>query len=139
LPVVTTLMGLGALDTTDPLALHMLGMHGTAYANYAVEDCDFLLALGARFDDRVAGVPAKFAPRARSSSRRSTSTRPRSARSSRAVASRAADGAYAGALTEYGIAHGKRRLDAWHTHIAELKRMHAMNYDRDSELIQPYA
>ncbi len=40
----------------------MLGMHGTAYANYAVEDCDFLLALGARFDDRVAGVPDKFAP-----------------------------------------------------------------------------
>ena len=43
-------------------------------------------------------------------------------------------------LTEYGIAHGKRpKLDAWHTHIAELKRVHAMNYDRDSELIQPYA
>jgi len=56
LPVTTTLMGLGALDTSDPLALHMLGMHGTAYANYAVEDCDFILALGARFDDRVAGV-----------------------------------------------------------------------------------
>ena len=65
LPVTTTLMGLGAIDTTEPLALHMLGMHGTAYANYAVEDCDFVLALGARFDDRVAGVPAKFAPRAR--------------------------------------------------------------------------
>src|SRR5262249_9389769 len=53
IPVVTTLMGLGAYDTTDPLALHMLGMHGTAYANYAVEDCDFLIAIGARFDDRV--------------------------------------------------------------------------------------
>ena len=65
LPVTTTLMGIGAVDTTSPLALHMLGMHGTAYANYAVEDCDFVLALGARFDDRVAGVPGKFAPRAR--------------------------------------------------------------------------
>src|SRR5262249_40387642 len=65
IPVVTTLMGLGAYDTTDPLALHMLGMHGTAYANYAVEDCDFLIAIGARFDDRVAGVAAKFAPNAR--------------------------------------------------------------------------
>jgi acetolactate synthase-1/2/3 large subunit len=65
IPVTTTLMGIGAFDTTDPLALHMLGMHGTAYANYAVEDCDFLIAVGARFDDRVAGVPDKFAQRAR--------------------------------------------------------------------------
>ena len=45
--------------------MRMLGMHGTAFANYAVEDCDFLITLGARFDDRVAGSPAKFAPRAR--------------------------------------------------------------------------
>jgi thiamine pyrophosphate-dependent acetolactate synthase large subunit-like protein len=65
LPVTTTLMGIGGYDTTEPLALHMLGMHGTAYANYAVEDCDFLLTLGARFDDRVASVPAQFAPHAR--------------------------------------------------------------------------
>ncbi len=65
IPVTTTLMGIGAQDTTDPLALKMLGMHGTAFANYAVEDCDFLIAIGARFDDRVAAVPEKFAPRAR--------------------------------------------------------------------------
>jgi acetolactate synthase I/II/III large subunit len=46
--------------------LHMLGMHGTAYANYAVEDCDFLIAVGSRFDDRVAGkVPRTFAPNAK--------------------------------------------------------------------------
>src|SRR5438067_1128186 len=61
IPVVTTLQGIGSFDTTHPLALHMLGMHGTAYANYAVEDCDFLIAIGARFDDRVAGNAAKFA------------------------------------------------------------------------------
>ncbi|MGH8256538.1 MAG: thiamine pyrophosphate-binding protein, partial [Steroidobacteraceae bacterium] len=65
IPVVTTLMGIGAIDTTDPLAMRMLGMHGAAYANYAVEDCDFLLAVGARFDDRVAGDPRKFARHAR--------------------------------------------------------------------------
>ena len=53
LPVTTTLMGIGAVDTTSPLSLHMLGMHGTASANYAVEDCDFLIAVGARFDDRA--------------------------------------------------------------------------------------
>src|SRR4030088_2126980 len=60
-PVVTTLMGIGAVDTTHPLSMRMLGMHGAAFANYAVDDCDCLLALGARFDDRVAGNPAKFA------------------------------------------------------------------------------
>ncbi|MEO1202354.1 MAG: thiamine pyrophosphate-binding protein, partial [Pseudomonadota bacterium] len=59
IPVTTTLMALGASDTTHPLALHMLGMHGLASANYAVEDCDFLIAVGARFDDRVSGAPAK--------------------------------------------------------------------------------
>ena len=65
IPVVTTLLGIGAVDTRDGLALHMLGMHGTAYANYAVEDCDFLFAIGARFDDRVAGKVKEFAAGAR--------------------------------------------------------------------------
>src|SRR5881396_2150496 len=65
IPVVTTLMGIGAMDTTCELALHMLGMHGTAYANYAVEDCDFLFAVGSRFDDRVAGKVKEFAPGAK--------------------------------------------------------------------------
>jgi thiamine pyrophosphate-dependent acetolactate synthase large subunit-like protein len=64
-PVVTTLMGLGAFDTTHPLCMSMLGMHGAAFANYAVDDCDFLFTLGARFDDRVAGNPPKFAPNAK--------------------------------------------------------------------------
>src|ERR1700754_1211793 len=65
IPVVTTLMGIGAVDTYGPLCMRMLGMHGAAFANYAVDDCDFLLALGSRFDDRVAGVPAKFARNAK--------------------------------------------------------------------------
>ena len=82
IPVVTTLMGIGAMDTTDLLTLRMLGMHGTAFANYAVEDCDFLIAFGARFDDRVAGNPPN-SRRARRTSRSSTSIRPRSTRSSR--------------------------------------------------------
>ena len=58
-------MGIGAVDTTDPHGMRMLGMHGAAFANYAVDDCDFLIAVGARFDDRVAGVPAKFARNAK--------------------------------------------------------------------------
>ena len=68
IPVVTTLHGIGSFDTTHPLSLHMLGMHGTAYANYAVEDCDFLIAVGSRFDDRVAGKVASSRP-TRSTSR----------------------------------------------------------------------
>ena len=65
IPVTTTLMGKGAFDENHPLALGMLGMHGTAYANFAVTDCDLLIAVGARFDDRVTGKLDTFAPRAR--------------------------------------------------------------------------
>jgi len=61
LPVTTTLMGKGAFDEHHPLALGMLGMHGTAYANFAVSNCDLLIAIGARFDDRVTGKLEDFA------------------------------------------------------------------------------
>ena len=61
IPVTTTLMGKGIIDESDPLALGMLGMHGTAYANFAVSECDLLVALGARFDDRVTGKLDEFA------------------------------------------------------------------------------
>lgn len=64
LPVTTTLMGKGAFDENHPLAVGMLGMHGTAYANFAVTECDLLIAAGARFDDRVTGRLDGFAPRA---------------------------------------------------------------------------
>jgi acetolactate synthase-1/2/3 large subunit len=66
-PVTTTLLGLGAIDEVadDDLALHMLGMHGSAYANYAVQAADLLIAVGARFDDRVTGNLDTFAPHAR--------------------------------------------------------------------------
>nr|YP_010336741.1 acetohydroxyacid synthase large subunit [Stylonema alsidii]UNJ15147.1 acetohydroxyacid synthase large subunit [Stylonema alsidii] len=61
IPVTTTLMGKGAFDENHYLALGMLGMHGTAYANFAVSECDLLIALGARFDDRVTGKLDEFA------------------------------------------------------------------------------
>ncbi|MEY3463874.1 MAG: Acetolactate synthase large subunit [Cyanobacteriota bacterium] len=64
LPVTTTLMGKGAFDEKHGLAVGMLGMHGTAYANFAVTECDLLIAAGARFDDRVTGRLDGFAPRA---------------------------------------------------------------------------
>ncbi|MBW4655615.1 MAG: biosynthetic-type acetolactate synthase large subunit [Kaiparowitsia implicata GSE-PSE-MK54-09C] len=65
LPVTTTLMGKGIFDEHHPLSVGMLGMHGTAYANYAVSDCDLLIAVGARFDDRVTGKLDEFASRAK--------------------------------------------------------------------------
>ncbi len=65
IPVTTTLMGLGAFDESHPLSVSMLGMHGTAYANYAVSECDLLIAVGARFDDRVTGKLDEFACRAK--------------------------------------------------------------------------
>ncbi|KAL3466619.1 thiamine diphosphate-binding protein [Aspergillus heterothallicus] len=65
IPVTTTLQGLGGFDELDPKALHMLGMHGSAYANLAMQEADLIIAIGARFDDRVTGSIAKFAPQAK--------------------------------------------------------------------------
>ena len=140
IPVVTTLMGIGADDTTKPRCLHMLGMHGTAFANYAVDDCDFLIALGARFDDRVAGVPAKFAPNAEAIAHFDIDA-------SEIGKVKSVHWHYVGRLApalEAVVAHGKQTGIAtdfadWHTHIAELKSTYALNYDRDSAMIQPYA
>lgn len=67
--VTTTLQGLGAFDEHSPRALHMLGMHGSAYANWAMRDADCVISVGARFDDRITGNPAKFAPSAREAER----------------------------------------------------------------------
>jgi acetolactate synthase-1/2/3 large subunit len=139
IPVVTTLMGIGAFDTTDPLSLHMLGMHGTAHANYAVDDCDFLIAMGARFDDRVAGVPQQFAPNAKHIAHFD-------ADASEINKVKAVDWSHVGMLAEslerllaYGRETGfARDFGAWHKHVAALKAGHPMNYDRDSELIQPH-
>ena len=61
IPITTTLMGKGIFDENEDLSLGMLGMHGTAYANFAVSECDVLIALGARFDDRVTGKLDEFA------------------------------------------------------------------------------
>src|SRR5689334_11171263 len=139
IPVVTTLMGIGSVDTYNPLCMRMLGMHGAAFANYAVDDCDFLFALGSRFDDRVAGVPAKFA------------------RNAKRIAHIDIDRAEVNKMKRVQWAHIGSMVDAlraltvfgkrqkfqrdyapWHAHLADLKSKYAMNYDRNSALIQPY-
>ena len=140
IPGTTTLMALGCGNTQHPMALHMLGMHGLASANYAVEDCDFLIAVGARFDDRVAGDPKAFAGGAKN------------------IAQFDVDIAEIGkvkrvtwhhvgvldrdlaALLDYGRRIGfEKDFSAWHEHIAHLKKEYCLNYDRDNALIQPYA
>ncbi|RMY95129.1 hypothetical protein D0861_00876 [Hortaea werneckii] len=65
IPVTTTLQGLGGYDELDEKSLHMLGMHGSAYANMSMQEADLILALGARFDDRITGSVPRFAPQAR--------------------------------------------------------------------------
>jgi len=65
IPVATTLMGLGAFPETDPLSLRLAGMHGTAAANYAINQADLIVALGARFSDRVTGKLAAYAKKAK--------------------------------------------------------------------------
>ena len=138
-PAVTTLMGIGALDTTSALSMRMLGMHGAAFANYAVDDCDFLIAVGARFDDRVAGVPEKFAKNARRIAhldvdRAEVNKVKRVHWSHVGVVAEALR-----ALIDHGRQSGfGRDFAPWLEELARLKRTHAMNYDRASPLIQPY-
>jgi acetolactate synthase-1/2/3 large subunit len=139
IPVVTTLMGIGAMDTTSPLSMRMLGMHGAAFANYAVDDCDFLIAIGARFDDRVAGNPAKFAPNAKYIAHFDID---------RAEINKVkrVQWSHVGLLPEalsMLTTHGKRAgfdrdRSKWLAYLADMKQKYAMNYDRNSDLIQPY-
>ncbi|KAK0304903.1 Acetolactate synthase, mitochondrial [Friedmanniomyces endolithicus] len=65
IPVTTTLQGLGCFDELDSKSLHMLGMHGSAFANMAIQEADLIIALGARFDDRITGRVAAFGPQAK--------------------------------------------------------------------------
>ncbi|HTT01832.1 MAG TPA: biosynthetic-type acetolactate synthase large subunit [Steroidobacteraceae bacterium] len=139
IPVVTTLMGIGAIDTKQPLSLRMLGMHGAAFANYALDDCDFLITVGARFDDRVATVPAQFARNAKRIAHLDID-RAEINKVKRVQWSHV--GLLEPALRAL-IAYGRQErfapdYAAWHAELAELKRVHAMNYDRASPLIQPH-
>jgi len=138
IPVVTTLMGIGSIDTRHRLAMRMLGMHGDAAANYAVEDCDFLIAVGARFDDRVAGNPQKFARAARAIAHldvdRSEINKVKNVRWSHV-------GMLADALKslQAAVQHAARQRDysTWHAHLAALKQRYGMNYQRSGDLVQP--
>ena len=139
IPIVTTLMALGASDTTKSLSLHMLGMHGLASANYAVEDCDFLIAVGARFDDRVAGDPEGFAPNAKKIAHFDIDI-------SEINKVKSVDWYHVGNLKKDLndlITLGEQiefvsDFSEWHSHIEKLKEEYKLNYNKNSELIQPY-
>lgn len=137
IPVVTTLMGIGGFDTRHELSLHMLGMHGTAYANYAVEDCDFLIAVGARFDDRVAGKVHEFAPKARNIAHIDIDAA-EIGKVKAVTWSHVGDSGTALVDLLAGRRGFKKDFSKWVAHVQALRKKHALNYDRASGRIQPY-
>ncbi|CAG9266005.1 biosynthetic-type acetolactate synthase large subunit [Paraburkholderia caribensis] len=135
-PIVTTLMGLGAIPVKHELSLGMLGMHGAACANYAVEDCDFLIAVGARFDDRVAGGrPEAFAPRARYVAHIDIDEA-EIGKVKRAHWTHIGDAKDA-LLSLMGYGRDVHAPADWLEHVRDLKRAYGMNYDRHNPTIQP--
>jgi acetolactate synthase-1/2/3 large subunit len=138
IPAVTTLMGIGAVDTTWENCMHMLGMHGTAYANYAVEDCDFLIAVGSRFDDRVAGKVKEFAPGAQNIAHIDIDAA-EIGKVKNITWSFIGDAAVAikelhGMAKEFGF---KKDFSAWHKHLAALKHKHRNQFKTEGDWIQP--
>ncbi|QJT17022.1 acetolactate synthase 2 catalytic subunit [Aeromonas sp. 1805] len=128
MPAVTTLKGIGALDPDSPVYLGMLGMHGTKAANYAVQQCDLLLVVGARFDDRVTGKLEAFAPEAK-------------------VIHLDVDAAEFGKrrAAEVGITQDLKQvlprlamslaIDPWREHCANMAREYAFRYDHPGQPI----
>ena len=128
IPSVSTLKGLGAADAEHPYYLGLLGMHGAKASNYAVQECDLLVAVGVRFDDRVTGNLNAFAPHAK-------------------VIHMDIDQAEIGKLRQAHVAlqgdlktilpalQQELALDEWHQHIAEMKVTHANRYDHPGEPI----
>jgi acetolactate synthase-1/2/3 large subunit len=133
LPVTMTLLGLGSYDQSRPESLDMLGMHGSAYANYAVQECDLLVAIGARFDDRITGKIKAFAPNAKiihididpSSISKSVHVDIPVVGDAKAI------------LTELVKEVEYHERKKWFSRIAQWKEKFPFRYDRDSSAIKP--
>jgi len=133
IPVTTTLLGLGGFDERSPLALKMLGMHGTAYANYAVTESDCLIALGARFDDRVTGRIDAFAPHAKivhididpASISKNVDVDIPVVGDARRI------------LVELNRLIERKDRGPWLAQVGDWKRKHPLAYDRSGERIKP--
>jgi acetolactate synthase-1/2/3 large subunit len=133
LPVTMTLLGLGSYDQNEAESLDMLGMHGTAFANYAVQECDLLIAVGARFDDRVTGKLKAFAPHAKVIH---IDIDPASiAKNVRADIPVVGDAKYILSEMVKMVEHRDRK--EWFTKIAQWKKKYPLGYDRKSTNIKP--
>ncbi len=133
IPCTTTLLGMGAFDEHDPKSLYMLGMHGSAFANYAVQDCDVLIAVGARFDDRVTGNLASFAPKAKIIH---VDIDPSSI-SKNVDVDIAVIGDAKASLSSLETRLEHRGRDAWFSKIHEWKQKHPFAFRDDSEHAKP--
>jgi acetolactate synthase I/II/III large subunit len=134
LPTVMTLMGLGALPVDHDLSLGMLGMHGAPYTNLALDECDLLIAVGARFDDRATGKLAEFCPRAQVIHIDIDAAELNKLR--RAQVAIAAD---AGAALEGLVPRlQKRRRSGWRNRIRELKECRPLRMPGRDSLRAPY-
>jgi len=133
IPVTATLMALGAFPGDDPLWLGMLGMHGTATANYAVTESDVLIAVGARFDDRATGRVDKFAPKAKIIH---FDIDPTSiGKTVRPHIPVVGDAKLALALLNQHVRPMAR--PAWHRQIEEWRQAHPLTYDRNCGRLKP--
>ncbi len=133
IPVTTTLMGKGGFPETDPLSLGMLGMHGTAYANYAINEADVILAVGVRFDDRVTGRLTDFAPRARFIH---IDIDPAEIGKNK-PAHVPIVGDAREALRVLAAQMTPPACEAWHAQIAEWKRRYPLRYQQNGEVVKP--
>ncbi len=133
IPVTTTLMGMGGFPQTNELSLDMLGMHGTAYANKAISNCDVLIAIGARFDDRITGRTDKFAPDAKIIHIDIDPT----AISKNIKVDVPIVGDCKSVLIELNKLIKKPDNDEWLKKIFEWKKIFPLTYDRESDIIKP--
>ncbi|WP_153555781.1 biosynthetic-type acetolactate synthase large subunit [Roseimaritima sediminicola] len=137
IPITTTVMGLGAFPATEELSMDMLGMHGAAYANYAVRDCDLLIALGVRFDDRVTGKLEAFAKDAKIIHVDIDSTELNKNKSAHIPVC----GDVKDVLTELNkVVEAPEDLAPWVQHCMELKAKYPLRYDKQFDgILQQHA
>jgi acetolactate synthase I/II/III large subunit len=133
IPVTMTLLGLGAYPGTDRLSLGMLGMHGTYYANHAVNESDLLIAVGARFDDRVTGDIAKFIPKAKVIH---IDIDPASV-SKNVEVDVPIIGDCGKVLSEMNKIVKAPAIDEWVAYIMDMKKKYPLTYDNNINVIKP--
>ncbi|MFQ5521179.1 MAG: biosynthetic-type acetolactate synthase large subunit [Candidatus Methylomirabilia bacterium] len=144
IPVTTTLMGLGGFPSEHPLSLEMLGMHGTYYANMAVHNSDCLIAVGARFDDRVTGKIDMFAPHAEiihididpSSISKNVQVHIPIVGDARRVLAKLVEAVKA-EMPEDLPSVAREARKQWQAQIAEWRARYPLRYDWDDEVIKP--